>query len=189
MSKTGSEIRHDAKERMKKYRTEMTEKGYTSTTIFLSQEHRAELKRLGDEYRLTRAEAAEHIFKIYLGSDNKYATQTHNTNINQQAETRTTIEALEARLKALEERDSKRAETIEEPTPAVEPPGAMPDRSDKDAYRTWLFNHIDALKKSGLTWVEITRQLNADGITSVSGKPFSRGAVDAFYKRKLAKKT
>ena len=78
MSKTGPEIRHDAKERMKKYRAEMTAKGYISTTVFLSQEHRAELKRLGNEYRLTRAEAAEHIFQTYLQSDNKGTTQTYN---------------------------------------------------------------------------------------------------------------
>ena len=115
MSKTGVELRHDAKERMKKYRREMTAKGFISTTIFLSNEHRTELKRLGQEHRLTRAEAAEHIFKTYLDSDpvNKDITRTHNTNTESQAETRTTIEVLEARIHALEKKGSNQAEKTE----------------------------------------------------------------------------
>ncbi|MDX9963960.1 hypothetical protein [Desulfobacter postgatei] len=121
MGKTGPEIRHDAKERMKKYRVEMTAKGYISTTIFLSQEHREELKRLGEVHRLTRAEAAEHIFQIY----NKNITQTHNTNTDQQTESSAIIESLEARLKSLEERGSNQAEVIEEPAPAIE---SQPDQ-------------------------------------------------------------
>jgi len=136
MSKTGPEIRHDAKERMKKYRAEMVGKGYTSTTIFLSQEHRAELKRLGEEHRLTRAEAAEHIFKVYLESNNKAVTQTHNINISQQAETIAIIEAFEARLKALEEKDLKQAETRKAPTPAVEDIHLQNDIDDKNETQT-----------------------------------------------------
>lgn len=152
MSKTGPEIRHDAKERMKKYRAEMTAKGYISTTVFLSQEHRAELKRLGNEYRLTRAEAAEHIFQTYLQSDNKGTTQTYNANIEALSQTSAALEALEARLKALEERDSKPAEIIDDqetPTRAMVkqvleeelpeyPPGDIPDQSDREAHREWL---------------------------------------------------
>ena len=118
MSKTGPEIRHEAKERMKKYRAEMVAKGYISTTVFLSKEHRAELKRLGDEYRLTRAEAAEHIFQAYLQSDNKDVTQTHNINTGQLAENLATIKALDARLKALEEK--ARIEKIEAQVPIKE---------------------------------------------------------------------
>lgn len=107
MGKTGPELRHDAKERMKKYRAEMIKKGYTSTTIFLSQEHRAELKRLGEEHRLTRAEAAEHILKIYLESENKDITQSNNTNITDQTKTLAIIKALEARVEALENQIEK----------------------------------------------------------------------------------
>ncbi len=129
MSKTGPEIRHEAKERMKKYRAEMTAKGYISTTVFLSQEHRAELKRLGDEHRLTRAEAAEHIFQAYLQSDNKDTVQIYNTNIEQQTETSARLESLEARLKALEERDPKPAIDPElEEELSDYPPGDMPDQ-------------------------------------------------------------
>ena len=120
MSKTGPEIRHDAKERMKRYRAEMIDKGYTSTTVFLSQEHRAELKRLGEEHRLTRAEAAEHIFKVYLKSENKDITETHNINTENQTETIATIEDLKARLKALEEKHSKQTKVIEDLVSAVE---------------------------------------------------------------------
>lgn len=133
MNKTGPEIRHDAKERMKKYRAEMTAKGYTSTTIFLSQEHRAELRRLGDEHRLTRAEAAEHIFKIYLESDNKNITHTHNTNTIQRAEILYTLASLEAKIKALEERDSKQVKIIEDPAPAIESKPETPDKGQKSA--------------------------------------------------------
>lgn len=129
MTKTGPETRHDAKERMKKYRAEMTARGYISTTVFLSQEHREELKRLGDEHRLTRAEAAEHIFKIYLESNNKNITQTHNTNTDQQTESSAIIESLEARLKALEERGSNRAVIIKEPAPAIE---SQPDQGKEE---------------------------------------------------------
>jgi len=107
MSKT------DSKDRMKQYRADMTAKGYISTTIFLSQEHRAELKRLGDEYRLTRAEAAELIFKAYLESDNTDVTQTYNINKDQVSAIHAAIEDLDARLKVLEsnqvEPDNKHA--------------------------------------------------------------------------------
>lgn len=198
MAKTETDIRHDSKARMKRYRAEMIEKGYTSTTVFLSKEHRAELKRLGDEHRLTRAEAAEHIFNIYLQSDNKNITRTDNTNIGQQAKILASIVSMQARLKALEEKDLNHAEKIEERIPVTDPaitpsegnlkvPGDMPDRSNKDAYRTWLFSYIETLKDSGLTWVEITHQLNSNGILSIKGKPFSRGAVDVFFKRELKK--
>lgn len=196
MVKTGAEIRHDAKERMKKYRDEMTAKGYISTTVFLSESHRAELKRLGDEHRLTRAEAAEHIFQIYLQSENKDATQTHNTNIESLSKTRATIEALEARLKALEEKDSKPAEIIEDqetPSLAIDPvleeelpeypPGDMPGPSDREAYKKWLVNEIDRLKDSGMGWVEIMNTFNSETIVTVTGKPWGRGAVEVFYKR------
>ena len=36
--KTGAEIRHDAKERVKQYRKDMRAKGYIGTTIFLSRQ-------------------------------------------------------------------------------------------------------------------------------------------------------
>ena len=107
MSKTGPELRHDAKERMKKYRAEMIDKGYTSTTIFLSQEHRDELKRLGEEHRLTRAEAAEHIFKVYLESENKNITQTYNIDTENQAKIFDIIESLQARVEVLENQIEK----------------------------------------------------------------------------------
>lgn len=94
---------------MKTYRVEMTAKGYLSTTIFLFKEHREEVKRLAEAHRI-RAEAAEHIFQIYLRYDNKHITQTHNTNTGIQTKTLATIESLKTRLKAMEERDSKQAE-------------------------------------------------------------------------------
>ena len=128
MVKTGPEIRHDAKQRMIKYRAEMTAKGYISTTVFLSEGHRAELKRLGNEHRLTRAEAAEHIFKIYLESENKNITQAHNTNTDKQTETLAIIEALEARIEALE----KQAGKTEYQTPGINQSDDMPETEDND---------------------------------------------------------
>ena len=128
MVKTGPEIRHDAKQRMIKYRAEMTAKGYISTTIFLSQEHRAELKRLGNEHRLTRAEAAEHIFKIYLESENKDITQTHNANTDKQTETLAIIESMQARIEALE----KQAGKTEDQTPGINQSDDMPETEDND---------------------------------------------------------
>lgn len=120
--KTGAEIRHEAKDRVKRYRAQMIEKGYISTTIFLSGDHRAELKRLGDEHRLTRAEAAEHIFKAYLQSlentgdhSDKNITQTHNTNTDQMAETHAIIESLEHRIEALEKKAENQAENNHTP--------------------------------------------------------------------------
>jgi len=107
MSKTGPELRHEAKQRMEKYRAQMIEKGYISTTIFLSHEHRAELKHLGDEHKLTRAESAEHIFQVYQQSENKEITQSNNTNTIDQTETIARLEFLEARLKALENQAGK----------------------------------------------------------------------------------
>jgi hypothetical protein len=106
--KTGAEIRHDAKERVKQYRKDMRAKGYISTTIFLSQQHRNELKRLGDEERLTRAEAAEHIFNIYLQSNNKTITRTNQEQRKHTTESTAVIDALEQKIKQLEERDAKR---------------------------------------------------------------------------------
>lgn len=115
--KTGTEMRHDAQARMKKYRAGMIEKGYTSTTVFLSKEHRTELKRLGEEHDFTRAQAAEHIFQVYLKSDDKSVIKTVsynnntdvsnniNTNREQQTKTLALIESIEARLKAIEDKE------------------------------------------------------------------------------------
>jgi hypothetical protein len=149
MTKTGPEIRHEAKTRMKKYRAEMTDKGYISTTIFLSQEHRAELKRLGDEHRLTRAEAAEHIFKVYLESDNKTVTQTNNINTNQQAETIVIIEAFEARLKALEEKAKNKAEKIGGQEQNIEPPVDIFETVDNDGAVLELEIELDESEDMG----------------------------------------
>lgn len=151
MSKTGPELRHEAKERMKKYRAEMTAKGYISTTIFLSQEHRAELKSLGDEYRLTRAEAAEHIFKVYLQTDHDSTsiTQKHNTNIDILAKTRATIKALEARLKALEEKAKNKAEKIEGQEQNIEPPVDIFETVDNDGAVLELEIELDESEDMG----------------------------------------
>ena len=110
--KTGQELRHNAKERMKQYRKQMTEKGFISTTIFLSNEHRAELKRLGDEEGLSRADAAEYIFNIYLKSDDKTTTNTPDT--SQSSEMTAVIHSLEKKIQALEARDSKRDKEFSE---------------------------------------------------------------------------
>jgi len=150
MSKTGPELRHEAKQRMEKYRLEMISKGFFSTTIFLSQEHRAELKRLGEEHRLTRAEAAEHIFKVYLESENKDITQTHNTNMDHQTETIAIIEDMKDRLKVLEEKWSKQAEIIENPVSAVEGVHLQNAAGDKDATQTHSTN-IEAQVKTPVT--------------------------------------
>lgn len=130
MAKTETDIQNDSKARMKRYRAEMIEKGYISTTVFLSKEHRAELKRLGDEYRLTRAEAAEHIFKAYLGSDNKDVTQAYNINTDQISEIQAAIEALDIRLTALEKKDSNQADDIkaQEPEETTPPAIEYPDQ-------------------------------------------------------------
>lgn len=149
MSKTGPEIRHDSKARMKRYRAQMIEKGYVSTTVFLSKEHRAELKRLGDEHRLTRAEAADHIFKVYLESDNKAVTQTHNINISQQAETLAIIEAFEARLKALEEKAENKAEKIEGQGQDIEPPVDIFETVDNDGAVLELEIELDESEDMG----------------------------------------
>ena len=130
MTKTEKKIRQDSKTRMKLYRAQMIEKGYVSTTVFLSQEHRAELKRFGDEYRLTRAEAAEHIFQFYLQSGSKGVTQVYNSNTDQQAETRAAIESLEVRIKALENQAKKTEETEQD----VNQPDAMPEAEDNDSF-------------------------------------------------------
>jgi len=154
MTKTGPEIRYDAKERMKKYRLEMISKGFFSTTIFLSKEHRAELKRLGEEHRLTRAEAAEHIFQVYLQSDNnnnKTITRIDNTSMDYQTETLAILEDLKDRLKALEEKDLKQAGVIKDPVSAVEQPGAvLSNLYDKDATQTHSTN-IEAQVKPPVT--------------------------------------
>ncbi len=99
---------------------------------FLSKKHRAELKRLGDEYRLTRAEASEHIFQTYLRSDDKYVTQTHNINTNQQSEIRAAIEALEARVKALEEMQTGKPEEQGQGQ-EISRSGVMPEIEDNDS--------------------------------------------------------
>ena len=112
--KTGAEIRHDAKERVKQYRKDMRAKGYISTTIFLSQQHRDELKRLGDEERLTRAEAAEHIFNIYLQYNNKTIIRTTQEHRNHTTESASVIDSLEQKIKQLEERDAKRDKEFSE---------------------------------------------------------------------------
>jgi len=132
MAKTEKNIRQDSKARMKRYRAEMIEKGYTSTTVFLSQEHRAELKRLGDEYRLTRAEAAEHIFKAYLESDNKDVSQAYNINTDQVSEIHAAIAALEARVKILEERGLNQPEEKKGQEQDIEPPVDIFETVDND---------------------------------------------------------
>nr|WP_320193592.1 hypothetical protein [uncultured Desulfobacter sp.] len=200
----------DPKERMKRYRAEMIEKGYTSTTIFLSQEHRAELKRLGDEHRLTRAEAAEHIFQAYLQSDNKDVTQAYNINTDQISEIHAAIEDLGTRLKALEskqaESNNKNATQIYNTNieSRVEPPGVMPDQPTGDSipapldaipergtpeYSDWLFKMIDPLKRSGMSSIKIERKFNDDGVKPASTKKnkFNRGSADSFYKGRLQK--
>jgi hypothetical protein len=91
----------------------------------LSKEHRAELKRLGDEHRLTRAEAAEHIFKAYLESEHTDVTQTDNTNTVDQTQT---LISLEARIKALE----NQVEIIEDQIPGINQPDDMPKTEDND---------------------------------------------------------
>lgn len=57
----------------------------------------------------------------------------------------------------------------------------MPDRSDKEAYKAWLFSKISTLKDSGEAWTVITKKLNTEGIKSITGKTFGRGAVQKFY--------
>jgi len=136
MSKTGPELRHEAKQRMEKYRLEMISKGFFSTTIFLSQEHRDELKRLGEEHRLTRAEAAEHIFKVYLESENKDITQTHNTSMDNQTETIAIIEDMKDRLRVLEEKWSKQAEGIEGSVSVVKGVHLQNEVDNKDKTQT-----------------------------------------------------
>lgn len=185
MSKTGPEMRQEAKERMKKYRAEMTAKGYVSTTVFLSQEHRAELKRLGDEYRLTRAEAAEHIFQVYLQSDNKNVTQTQNINTEQKAETRATIEALEARIKALE----NQAEKTDKPEPTDKPiqeiqteiPGPIPDKKVFDREST--LKVMDQGYNDGEKWDAIAAELNDLGLLTARGKHWTEANAQIFYSR------
>ncbi len=101
-AKTVAEIKNNSKQRMIRYRKQMTEKGYISTTIFLSKEHREELRRLGDEDGLTRAESAEHIFNSYLSSDDKNITRTSNTNKVKSPESTAIIENLKARIERQE---------------------------------------------------------------------------------------
>jgi len=209
MTKTEKEIRQDSKARMERYRAEMVEKGYISTTIFLSQEHRAELKRLGDEHRLTRAEAAEHIFKAYLESDNTGVTQAYNINTVQVSEIHAAIEALDARVKALESnqvisnnKDATQTDNTSIKSQA-EPP-VMPDQLAGDSipatldaiprrgtpkYSDWLFKKIDPLKRSGMSSVQIERKFNDDGVKPASTKKnkFNRGMADTFYKHRLKK--
>ncbi len=104
-------------------------------------------------------------------------------------------------------------ERIDEPAPVVEPPGAMPDpsnrelsvqepvkqiqeiqteipppmpdRSNKPAYKAWLFKQISALKSYGFSWAEITRQFNTGGVVTLTGSSWGRSTIQAFYTREL----
>lgn len=62
---TGSELRHNARERLKRFREEQKKKGYKTITVFASQELRDELVRLEKEMGLTRQEGLQHIFTQY----------------------------------------------------------------------------------------------------------------------------
>lgn len=70
---------------------------------------------------------------------------------------------------------------IKETQTEIEAP--VPDRSNREAYRVWLFHTIKALKDSGLTWDEVTDKLNADGVLMTSGKPFGKTTASVFYSR------
>jgi len=61
---TGQEIRHNAKQRLKRHREEMEKRGYKTVSVFMSQELRAELDRLSVE-GMTKHKALEHIFDVY----------------------------------------------------------------------------------------------------------------------------
>lgn len=64
-------------------------------------------------------------------------------------------------------------------------PDEIPGRADKKAYKAWLFSKISGLKNAGMGWVEIKERLNSQGIVTVTGKAWGRGAADFFYKRNL----
>lgn len=62
---TGSELRHNAQKRLKRFREEQENRGYRTITVFASQELRDELVRLEKEMGLTRQEGLQHIFTQY----------------------------------------------------------------------------------------------------------------------------
>lgn len=65
---TGSELRHAAKQRLKRHREAMSLKGYKTVSVFMGEPLRAELKRLGKDHGLSRHDALEHIYRGYLAS-------------------------------------------------------------------------------------------------------------------------
>ena len=65
----------------------------------------------------------------------------------------------------------------------VEQSGAMPDPSDKAAYKTWLFTYASALKDSGKTWAEIAVQFNSEGIKTLRGKDWTAASMQIFHSR------
>ena len=123
----------------------------------LSKEHRAELKRLGDEHRLTRAEAAEHIFKAYLESEYKDVTQTDNTNTVGQTQN---LISLEARIKALE----NQIEIIEDQIPGINQPAAMPETEDNEGAVLELEIELDNSEGMDSQPVDIPEAVVIDGL-------------------------
>lgn len=63
---TGQEMRHNAKQRLQKHRETMAKQGFKTVSVFMSEDLRAELKRLGTDMDLTKYDALNHIFNIYL---------------------------------------------------------------------------------------------------------------------------
>lgn len=176
-------VRQLAKARTIKFRKEQEKRGYKNLTIYLSEKFRDELKSLSEDQGLNRQAAMDYIFDIYHQNSINCVTSNVILDIKKTAKSLVNVESVE---KPLPQELNFKSKTIHEKQNKLF--SNMPGSLNSQEYRKWLFEQIDNLQKVGIGWAEITKKLNTEGIKSISGKEFRRGAVQTFYKRELKKK-
>lgn len=171
-------VRKQAKDRTKRFREEQEKRGYKNLTVYLSKSFRAELERLSREKGLNRQDAMDHIFEIYHQNITNNVTSNEMTSTDKGVKTPVNTGSKVKRGKIIKKstQDGQIKET------QTEIPAPCPDRSDKEAYRIWLYKRINALKDSGMTWNEVSDKLNADGTETVTGISFGSATARIFVR-------
>lgn len=180
---TGTEYRHNSRERVKKYKEDMLEKGYTQFLCYISADMKAEIARLKDLNGWNNIEALEHIFNVYMNvNTNKSLQPTPDTLENgliEFDESLLTENVVEVELNVCHdstdtatnftESDSltdlvtKNIDTIF--NPALE----WSTENRNSEYKAWVFDIIEKLYKKSFTYARIKAELEKHGVKTIRG--------------------
>lgn len=185
-----------ARERSRRYLEKAKEQGKKQLSAIISGKAYDQLCRIRDAAQLAgKPESFGQIIEKALAcyaDDSKPVDETTNINsdvdTNQNHNTNTNVNSDISISDTVNQGIEQTKASIRETQTEI--PGPMPDRiTDKVGYRDWLFNHLDGLIRQGMSWIDISTRLNADGIKTINGKEWGERAAYQFFQRELKRKS